>query len=65
MTDAVNRLLSEGVRITENPSVYQHMKTVRVSLTGEMSVEAKEELERRFAEETGWGLEVEEYPIQS
>lgn len=68
LIDAVKRLLPEGVSITGNASVYQHMKTVSVSLTGEMSAEAKEELERRFGEETGWGLEVaggvEEYSVR-
>ena len=67
LIDAAKRLLPEDLGITGNASVYQHMRTVSVSCTGQMSAEVREELQRRFAEETGWKLEVvmgvEEYSV--
>ncbi len=58
LIDAAKRLLSEDVSITGTPSVYPHMRTISLTCTGHMSAEAKELLQKQFAEQTGWQVEL-------
>jgi Cft2 family RNA processing exonuclease len=55
----VSRLLPDGVSITDKPSVYQDTRRLSVSLSGPLSMEALEEIEGKFTEETGWKVDVE------
>ena len=54
LIDAAKRLLPEGVDISDNPAVYPHMRTIGLTCTGHISAEAKELLQKQFAEQTGW-----------
>ena len=58
LIEAVRRLLPEGVSIGGEPSLFQHNATLSVDCTGSMSAEIIADVQRRFAEETGWELNV-------
>ncbi len=54
-----SRLLPQGVSIRGKPSVYQDTRRLSVSLGEPLSMEALEEMQRKFTEETGWKLDIE------
>jgi hypothetical protein len=51
-------LLPEDVSITGKPLVYQDTRRLSVSLNGPLSMEAIEEIQEKFTEETGWKVDV-------
>src|SRR5438876_2850443 len=55
----VSRLLPNGVSITDKPSVYQDTRRLSLSLSEPLSMEAIEEMQGKFTEETGWKVDVE------
>ncbi len=55
----VSRLLPEDVSITGKPLVYQDTRRLSVSLSGPLSTDASEEIQRKFTEETGWQVEIQ------
>ena len=55
----VSRLLPEGVSITGKSSVYQDTRRLSISLSGPLSTEASEEIQRKFTEETGWKVDLQ------
>jgi hypothetical protein len=58
LIEAVRRLLPEGVSISGEPTLFQHNSTLSVDCVGSMSAETIADVQRRFAEETGWELNV-------
>jgi hypothetical protein len=58
LIEAVRRLLPEGVSISGEPTLFQHTTTLSVDCAGSMSAETIADVQRRFAEETGWELHV-------
>ena len=58
LIEAARRLLPEGTGIAGRASILQERRTLSLTPTGGVSEEAKEEMQRRFAEETGWKLEI-------
>jgi Cft2 family RNA processing exonuclease len=58
LIEAARRLLPEGTGIAGKASVFQERRTLSLTPTGGVSEEAKEEMQRWFAEETGWKLEI-------
>ncbi len=58
LIEAVRRLLPEGVSINGEPALFQHNSTLSVDCVGSMSAEKIADVQRRFAEETGWELNV-------
>jgi Cft2 family RNA processing exonuclease len=54
----VSRLLPEGVSITGKPLIYQDTRRISVSLSKPLSMEAIEEVQGKFTEETGWKVDV-------
>jgi len=55
----VSRLLPEDVSITGKPLVYQDTRRLSASLSGPLSTDASEEIQRKFTEETGWQVEIQ------
>ena len=58
LIEVVRRLLPEGVSISGEPTLFQHNATLSVDCTGSMNAETVADVQRRFAEETGWELNV-------
>lgn len=56
LIEAARRLLPEGIGIVGKASIYQERRTLSLTPTGEVSEEARDEMQRRFAAETGWKL---------
>jgi hypothetical protein len=58
LIEAVRRLLPDGVSISGEPALFQHNSTLSVDCAGSMSAGTLADIQRRFAEETGWELNV-------
>ena len=58
LIEAVRRLLPEDVSISGEPSLLQHNATLSVDCRGQKSEAMVADVRRRFAEETGWELNV-------
>jgi hypothetical protein len=58
LIEVVRRLLPQGVSISGEPALFQHNSTLSMDCVGSMSVEQIADVQRRFAEETGWELNV-------
>jgi hypothetical protein len=39
-----------------DPTVYPHMRTINLTCAGQVNPEAKELLQKQFADQTGWQL---------
>jgi Cft2 family RNA processing exonuclease len=55
----VTRLLPDGVSIIGKPSVYQDTRRISLRLSEPLSTDAREEMQARFTEETGWRVDVD------
>ncbi len=53
-----SRLLPDSVSIIGKPSVYQDTRRLGVKLSSSLSMEAIEEMQGKFTEETGWKLDL-------
>jgi len=58
LVEMAQRLLPEGLTSNGTPSLHLDRQTVRVYCQGTSSVEAMQEAQQRFLEETGWHLEL-------
>jgi hypothetical protein len=56
LLEAARRLLPEGVGINGKASIYQESRTLTLPCTAPLSTEIQETMQRQFAEETGWQL---------
>ncbi|MGZ3616866.1 MAG: MBL fold metallo-hydrolase [Ktedonobacteraceae bacterium] len=58
LVEMAHRILPEGLTSNGTPSLHLDRETVRVYCHGMASVEAIQEAQQRFLEETGWHLEL-------
>jgi Cft2 family RNA processing exonuclease len=58
LVEMARRLLPEELTCNGTPSLHLDRQTVRVYCNGDISIEAIEEAQQRFLEETGWRLEI-------
>jgi len=59
LIEATTRLLPESVSVIGKSSLQENRRMLSLTCTGEVSVEDQEDMQRRFAEETGWQLELQ------
>lgn len=59
LIELAQRLLPQDVTCMKGPSVYWDKRIVSLECLGPISQEARAEVERQFAEETGWSLELQ------
>ncbi len=58
LLEAAHRLLPEGVGINGKASIYQEGRLLVLPCTAPLSAETQEAMQRQFAQETGWHLNV-------
>ena len=59
LIEAACRLLPAGVSIIDKASLYENRRVLGITCSGYVSEELKEDVQRKFAEETGWSLELQ------